>query len=134
MKTCVAASRLSLFRNPAGHVKKPAIADFRICERAASSRFGIDPRQSIDVKLTNGQNEVVLITREGQSIRFRRRCPSMARRGGVRGSVLKRPTPVCGARRVVPDATLWWRGQRNGKRTDFGEYERNPAAGRASSR
>src|SRR5205823_7535386 len=54
-----------------GTVKKTALSDFANVRKGGIIAIGIEPGDTlIDVKLTTGQNEVVLITRDGMSIRF----------------------------------------------------------------
>jgi DNA gyrase subunit A len=77
------------------------------------------------VKLTSGNDEVILITRNGMSIRFNEAdVRSMGRPAtGVRGINLEAGDAVVSAAIVVPDATLLVAGELGiGKRTDFGEY------------
>ena len=76
----------------------------------------------IDVKLTNGRNEVVLITREGQSIRFSEEDVRTVGRpaAGVRGISLDKGDAVVALAIVVQDATLLVAGENGiGKRTGF---------------
>ncbi|HTG45948.1 MAG TPA: DNA gyrase subunit A, partial [Verrucomicrobiae bacterium] len=59
------------FATQQGTVKKTALAEFATVRKGGKIAIGIDPGdQLIDVKLTSGHDEVVLITREGMSIRF----------------------------------------------------------------
>ena len=79
----------------------------------------------IDVKLTTHDDDVVLITREGMSIRFRE--DDVRRMGrattGVRGINLSSEDEVIAAAIVEKDASLLVAGDRGiGKRTDFDEY------------
>ena len=83
--------------------------------------------------LTSGHDEVVLITREGQSIRFSEEdVRSMGRpAGGVRGITLEKTDAVIAVAVVVPDATLLVAGENGiGKRTDFGEYRLQSRGGK----
>lgn len=87
----------------------------------------------IDVKLTNGRNEVVLITREGQSIRFSEEDVRTVGRpaAGVRGISLDKGDAVVALAIVVPDATLLVAGENGiGKRTGFGEYRLQSRGGK----
>ena len=60
-----------LFSTKQGTVKKTALADFANVRKGGIIAIGIDPGDTlIDVKLTTGQSEAVLITRDGMSIRF----------------------------------------------------------------
>src|SRR5437660_3855340 len=59
------------FATQQGTVKKTALEEFANIRRGGIIAIGIEPGDTlIDVKLTTGQNEVVLITRDGMSIRF----------------------------------------------------------------
>src|SRR5690606_775582 len=59
------------FATQQGTVKKTALGDFRNVRKGGIIAIGIEEGdQLIDVKLTSGQDDVVLITREGMSIRF----------------------------------------------------------------
>src|SRR5438105_1498013 len=59
------------FATQKGTVKKTALSDFANVRKGGIIAITIEPGDAlIDAKLTTGQNEVVLITKEGQSIRF----------------------------------------------------------------
>ncbi len=121
-----------------GTVKKTALSDFSNMRKGGIIAIGIDEGDAlIDVKLTRGTehdeagnvviagDDVVLITREGMSIRFSEsEIRSMGRSAaGVRGIRLEKTDAVVAAAVVVPDATLLVAGENGiGKRTDFGEY------------
>ena len=85
--------------------------------------IGIDPNDAlIDVKLTSGHDQVVLITRDGMSIRFSEEdVRSMGRpAAGVRGITLEKEDAVIALAVVVRDATLLVAGENGiGKRTPF---------------
>ena len=114
------------FATQQGTVKKTAIGEFSNMRKGGIIAIGIEPGDAlIAVKLTNGHDEVVLITREGQSIRFSEEdVRSMGRpAGGVRGITLEKTDALVALAVVVPDATLLVAGDNGvGKRTDFGEY------------
>lgn len=114
------------FATQRGTVKKTALAEFANVRKGGIIAIGIEPGDTlIDVKLTNGNDEVVLITREGQSIRFSEEdVRSMGRpAAGVRGISLEQTDAVVALAVVVPNATLLVAGENGiGKRTDFGEY------------
>ena len=83
--------------------------------------------------LTSGHDEVVLITREGQSIRFSEEDvrPMGRPAGGVRGISLEKTDAVIASAVVVTDATLLVAGENGiGKRTDFGEYRQQSRGGK----
>jgi DNA gyrase subunit A len=77
------------------------------------------------VKLTSGNDDLILITHNGMSIRFQEGdVRTMGRPAtGVRGIKLEGGDAVVAATIMVPDATLLVAGENGiGKRTDFGEY------------
>ena len=126
------------FATRQGTVKKTSLADFANVRKGGIIAISIDQGDTlIDVKLTRGSkvesdgtvsdpgDGVVLITREGMSIRFAESdVRSMGRAaGGVRGITLEKTDAVVALAVVVPDATLLVAGEFGiGKRTDFGEY------------
>ena len=114
------------FATQQGTVKKTALSEFSNMRKGGIIAIGIDPGDIlIDVKLTNGQNDVVMITREGQSIRFGEAdVRSMGRTAvGVRGIRLEATDAVVASAIVVPDAALLVAGDNGiGKRTGFDEY------------
>jgi DNA gyrase subunit A len=115
-----------LFSTKQGTVKKTALADFANVRKGGIIAIGIEPGDTlIDVKLTTGQNEAVLITRDGMSIRFNEEDarPMGRPAGGVRGIKLEKRDEVVALAIVVPDAKLLVAGENGiGKRTDFEEY------------
>jgi DNA gyrase subunit A len=122
------------FATSQGTVKKTALAEFANVRKGGIVAIGIEEGDTlIDVKLTGGHNEVVLITREGMSIRFSEEDvrPMGRPATGVRGIDLERNDAVIAAAVVVPDATLLVAGENGlGKRTDFGEYRLQSRAGK----
>ena len=114
------------FATKQGTVKKTALADFANVRKGGIIAIGIDPGDNlIEVKLTTGKNEVVIITRDGMSIRFNEEDarPMGRPAGGVRGISLYKGDAVVALSVVVPDAKLLVAGENGiGKRTDFQEY------------
>ena len=114
------------FATKQGTVKKTALADFANVRKGGIIAIGIEQGDTlIDVKLTNGNNEVVLITRDGMSIRFNEENarPMGRPAAGVRGINLEKSDEVVALAVVVPDAALLVAGENGiGKRTDFEEY------------
>src|SRR5690606_9360023 len=96
--------------------------------------IGIEPGDRIiDVRLTSGTDEVVLITREGMSIRFsEEQVRPMGRpAAGVRGIDLEEGDAVVALAIVDPRATLLVAGDNGiGKRTAFDEYRRQSRGGK----
>ena len=117
-----------------GTVKKTPLEDFGSVRKGGIIAIGIDDGDAlIEVKLTTGQNEVVLITREGQSIRFPEDdVRSMGRpASGVRGINLEKKDALIGLAIVDPTATLLVAGGNGiGKRTPFDEYRLQSRGGK----
>jgi DNA gyrase subunit A len=115
-----------LFATQLGTVKKTSLEDFSNCRKGGIIAIGIEPGDSlIEVKLTSGQSEAVLITREGMSIRFEESdVRSMGRPAtGVRGISLDKDDVVVALAVVDTNATLLVAGENGiGKRTAFDEY------------
>jgi DNA gyrase subunit A len=122
------------FATSQGTVKKTALEEFSNMRRDGIIAIGIEEKDTlIDVKLTSGHDEVVMITREGQSIRFSEEdVRSMGRpAGGVRGISLEPTDAVVALAVVIPDAMLLVAGENGiGKRTDFSEYRQQSRAGK----
>jgi DNA gyrase subunit A len=122
------------FATQKGTVKKTALAEFANVRKGGIIAIGIESGDTlIDVKLSRGQDEVVLITREGMSIRFSEDDvrPMGRPATGVRGIELEPSDAVVALAIVVPDATLLAAGQNGiGKRTDFGEYRLQSRGGK----
>ncbi len=134
------------FATQQGTVKKTSLADFANVRKGGIIAITIDQGDTlIEVKFTTGSeadaagnvtnpgNDVVLITREGMSIRFPESdVRSMGRAaGGVRGITLEKSDAVVALAVVVKDATLLVAGDNGiGKRTDFGEYRAQSRGGK----
>src|SRR5205823_257188 len=111
------------FATKQGTVKKTALEDFANVRQGGIIAISIESGDTlIDAKLTSGQDQVVLITRGGMSIRFSEEdVRSMGRpAGGVRGIQLDKDDAVVSLAVVVKDATLLVAGENGiGKRTPF---------------
>jgi DNA gyrase subunit A len=122
------------FATKQGTVKKTELKDFANVRKGGIIAIGIDPGDTlIDVKLTTGQSEAVLITRDGMSIRFNEEDarPMGRPAGGVRGIKLEKRDEVVALAIVVPDAKLLVAGENGiGKRTDFEEYRAQSRGGK----
>ena len=122
------------FATQQGTVKKTALSEFGNVRKGGIIAIGIEPSdQLIDVKLTSGHDDVVLITREGMSIRFSEEdVRSMGRpAGGVRGISLDATDAVVALAVVVQECTLLVAGENGiGKRTDFQEYRSQSRGGK----
>ncbi len=111
------------FATQRGTVKKTALEKFANVHKAGIIAIGIEPGDTlIAVKLTSGNDQVVLITREGMSIRFSEgEVLSVGRQAaGVRGIRLEPSDAVVALAVVVADAMLLVAGENGiGKRTPF---------------
>lgn len=109
-----------------GVVKKTNLGEYGNFRKGGLIGINIDEDDKlVNVKLTKGHDELVLITRSGMSIRFSEeelRDQGRATRG-VRGIKLKKDDYVKAMEVVDSGATLLIAGLRGqGKRTDFDEY------------
>jgi DNA gyrase subunit A len=122
------------FTTRSGTVKKTPLSDFSNTRKGGIIAIGIDPGDAlIEVKLTNGTSDAVLITKEGMSIRFNEEdVRSMGRPAtGVRGISLEKGDEVVALAIVDPSATLLVAGQNGiGKRTAFDEYRQQSRGGK----
>jgi DNA gyrase subunit A len=122
------------FATKEGTVKKTALADFANVRKGGIIAIGIEQGDTlIDVKLTTGKDEVILISRDGMSIRFNEEDarPMGRPAGGVRGIDLYKGDAVVALAIVVPDAKLLVAGENGiGKRTDFEEYRTQSRGGK----
>jgi DNA gyrase subunit A len=121
------------FATQQGTVKKTSLSDFANVRKGGIIAISIDQGDTlIDVKQTRGStgegddgDDVVLITRDGMSIRFAETdVRSMGRAaGGVKGITLEKGDAVVALAVVIPDAALLVAGENGiGKRTSFDEY------------
>src|SRR5205823_4675492 len=107
-------SNFLFFATQKGTVKKTALSEFGNVRKGGIIAISIELGDTlIDVKLTTGTDQVVLITKEGQSIRFNEEdVRSMGRpAGGVRGITLENTDAVVALAVVVPNATLLVAGE-----------------------
>jgi DNA gyrase subunit A len=122
------------FATQQGTVKKTALSEFANVRKGGIIAITIDPGDIlIDVKMTTGQDEVVLITHDGMSIRFSEEdVRSMGRpAAGVRGIRLEKNDAVVALALVAKDATLLVAGDNGiGKRTAFEEYRLQSRGGK----
>jgi DNA gyrase subunit A len=123
-----------LFATQKGTVKKTSLEDFANCRKGGIIAIGIEQGDNlIEVKLTSGASEAVLITREGMSIRFEEMdVRSMGRPAtGVRGISLDKDDVVVALAVVDTNATLLVAGEHGiGKRTAFEEYRLQSRGGK----
>jgi DNA gyrase subunit A len=117
-----------------GTVKRTALSDFQNVRKGGIIAITLEPGDDlVEVRLTTGQNEMVLITKDGMSIRFDEgQVRSMGRNaGGVKGIELEKTDAVVACALVEKDATLLVAGEHGiGKRTDFEEYRLQSRGGK----
>ncbi|WOO43050.1 DNA gyrase subunit A [Rubellicoccus peritrichatus] len=117
-----------------GIIKKTNLAAYQNYRKGGTIGIKIDEDDElIGSKLTNGENELVLVTREGMSIRFQEtdlRDQGRATRG-VKGVTLKKENDCVKAIEVVDtNATLLIAGENGqGKRTEYSEYRTQSRGG-----
>jgi DNA gyrase subunit A len=114
------------FSTGLGVVNKTALEEFANIRKGGIIAIKIEEGDSlIDVRLTKGHDEIVLITHGGMSIRFKEEdARPMGRPSvGVYGIDLEAGDRVIAAAIVDPNATLLVAGENGiGKRTAFDEY------------
>ena len=117
-----------------GTVKRTSLSDFQNVRKGGIIAITLEQGDDlIEVSLTSGNNEVVLITRDGMSIRFpEEQVRSMGRSAaGVKGIELESGDDVVALALVDPDATLLVAGENGiGKRTSFEEYRLQSRGGK----
>jgi len=115
-----------MFATRKGIVKKTNLSDFANVRKGGIIAIQIEEGDElIDALLTNGMDEVVLITRKGMSIRFHEEeARDMGRNAvGVWGIRPEIDDEVIAIAQVLPDASLLVAGENGiGKRTGFDEY------------
>ena len=114
------------FATRSGVVKKSMLSDFRNIRKGGIIAIQIEEGDRlIDCKLTNGMDEIVLITHDGMSIRFHEEeARPMGRNAvGVWGIKPREGDYVVAAALVNMEAMLLVAGENGiGKRTSFEEY------------
>ena len=123
-----------MFATRRGLVKKTNLSDFANVRKGGIIAIQIEQGDElIDALLTNGSDEVVLITHNGMSIRFHEEeARDMGRNAvGVWGIRPEEGDEVVGIAKVVPDAMLLVAGSNGiGKRTGFDAYRRQSRGGK----
>ena len=115
-----------VFATQSGIVKKTNLSEFKNIRKGGIIAIQIEQGdQLIDGNLTNGTNEIVLVTKDGMSIRFNEE--EMRDQGrnsiGVWGIRPDKGDIVVAAAIVSPDCTLLVAGENGiGKRTPFEDY------------
>jgi DNA gyrase subunit A len=132
--TWTEGSQYVFFSTRNGTVKKTPLSDFANTRKGGIIAIGIETGDTlIEVKLTAGTSEAVLITKEGMSIRFNEEdVRSMGRPAtGVRGISLEKGDEVVALAIVDSSATLLVAGENGiGKRTAFDEYRQQSRGGK----
>ena len=117
-----------------GHVKKTDLMEYDSIRRGGLAAVTLrENDELIDVRLTDGTKDIILVTREGMSIRFREDDVRPLGRvsQGVRGISLEEGDYVVGMGASIPDATLLVVTENGfGKRTELDEYKVQARAGK----
>ncbi|MGZ5002698.1 MAG: DNA gyrase C-terminal beta-propeller domain-containing protein, partial [Chthoniobacterales bacterium] len=122
------------FATRTGIVKKSNLSDYKNVRKGGIIAIQIEEGDKlIDAKLTTGNNEIVLITKEGMSLRFHEEQLRDQGRNtvGVWGIRPEKSDHVVASAIVNPDAMLLVAGENGiGKRTSFEEYRRQSRGGK----
>ncbi len=122
------------FATRTGIVKKSNLSDYKNVRKGGIIAIQIEEGDKlIDAKLTTGNNEVVLITKEGMSLRFHEEQLRDQGRNtvGVWGIRPEKGDHVVASAIVNSDAMLLVAGENGiGKRTSFEEYRRQSRGGK----
>jgi DNA gyrase subunit A len=123
-----------LFATRSGKVKKTGLYDFRNFRKDGIIAIKLEEgNELIDVRLTTGKDEVVLVTRKGLSLRFdEAQSRAMGRTAaGVAGIKPVKDDYVVGVALVSEDSTLLVASENGiGKRTPFGDYRSQTRGGK----
>jgi len=122
------------FATKRGVVKKTSLMDYSNPRRAGIIAIALDDGDEvIGVRLTDGEQEIILSTRAGQAIRFKESDvrPMGRSTRGVRGITLEDGDEVVAVDVVQPGATLLSVAERGyGKRTEMDEYRLTQRGGK----
>jgi DNA gyrase subunit A len=123
-----------VFATQSGIVKKSNLSDYANVRRGGIIAIQIEEGDRlIDAKLTNGNNEIVLITKDGMSLRFHEEQLRDQGRNtvGVWGIRPEKGDYVVAIAIVDPNAMLLVAGENGiGKRTPFDDYRRQSRGGK----
>jgi DNA gyrase subunit A len=123
-----------MFATQSGIVKKSNLSDYANVRRGGIIAIQIEEGDRlIDAKLTNGNNEIVLITKYGMSLRFHEEQLRDQGRNtvGVWGIRPGKGDHVVASAIVDPNAMLLVAGENGiGKRTSFDDYRRQSRGGK----
>ncbi len=118
--------RYLFFATRNGVIKKSTLSAYGNVRSVGLNAINIrEDDELIDVQITEGENEIILATRDGKAIRFDERDARVLGRatGGVRGISLRRGDHVVGMVVVRPDSTLLVVTEAGmGKRSEVDEY------------
>jgi DNA gyrase subunit A len=117
-----------------GHVKKTDLMEYDNIRKGGLAAVTLrENDELIDVRLTDGEQDIILVTRNGMSIRFQESDVRPLGRvsQGVRGISLEEEDYVVGMGTSMPDATLLVVTENGfGKRTELDEYKTQTRAGK----
>jgi len=123
-----------VFATRSGIVKKSNLSDYANVRKGGIIAIQIEKEDClIDAKLTNGNNEIVLITKEGMSLRFHEEQLRDQGRNtvGVWGIRPDKKDHIVAIAIVDPNAMLLVAGENGiGKRTPFDDYRRQSRGGK----
>jgi len=123
-----------VFVTQSGIVKKSNLSDYRNARKGGIIAIQIEKGDRlIDAKLTNGNNELVLITKEGMSLRFHEEQLRDQGRNtvGVWGIRPDKKDRVIAIAILDPNAMLLVAGENGiGKRTTFDDYRKQKRGGK----
>ncbi len=123
-----------VFATQSGIVKKSNLSNYANVRRGGIIAIQIEEGDRlIDAKLTNGNNEVVLITKDGMSLRFHEEQLRDQGRNtvGVWGIRPEKGDHVVATAIVDPNSMLLVAGENGiGKRTSFDDYRRQSRGGK----
>jgi DNA gyrase subunit A len=123
-----------VFATQSGIVKKSNLSDYANVRRGGIIAIQIEQGDRlIDAKLTNGNNEIVLITKDGMSLRFHEEQLRDQGRNtvGVWGIRPEKGDHVVASAIVDPNSMLLVAGENGiGKRTSFDDYRRQSRGGK----
>ena len=123
-----------VFATRSGIVKKSNLSDFRNIRKGGIIAIQVEEGDRlIDARMTNGQDEIVLITKDGMSIRFHEdQLRDQGRNTvGVWGIRPEKGDHVVATATVNADSTLLVAGENGiGKRTPFEDYRSQSRGGK----
>ena len=123
-----------LFATRSGKVKKTGLHDFRNFRKDGIIAIKLEEtNELIDVRLTSGSNEIVLVTRNGLSLRFleEQARPMGRNAAGVAGIKPVGGDVLVGLALVSDQSTLLVASENGiGKRTSFAEYRSQSRGGK----